>query len=115
MAGADNAQRRGYDLQDLLNRTFDLYEIPLHRSLMRNYGTEQIDGAFKLEAWHYLVECRWRKERTDTRQLDGILGQVDHSGKQTGVCSYRSMGGRSELAPLRSSRTQKISDLNGRL
>jgi len=37
----------------------------------------------KLEGWHYIVECRWRKELADVRQLDGLLGQVQRSGKQT--------------------------------
>lgn len=83
MAQTDNAQRRGYALQELLNRLFDLHEIPPHKSFTRNEGAEQIDGAFKLEGWHYLVECRWRKEPADTRQVDGLQGQIDRSGKQT--------------------------------
>src|SRR5207237_3653592 len=44
---------------------------------------EQIDGAFRLDSWHYLVECRWREKLADIRQLDGLKGQVDRSGKQT--------------------------------
>lgn len=98
MARADNAHRRGYDLQDLLNRTFDLYEVPVHRSFTRNDGAEQIDGAFKLEGWHYLVECRWRKEPADTRQLDGLQGQVDRSGKQT-MGLFLSINGWSDHVP----------------
>lgn len=47
-------QRRGFLLQDLLNRAFSLYEVPVQRSFQRNEGAEQIDGAFKLEGWHYL-------------------------------------------------------------
>lgn len=42
-------QKRGYLLQDLLNRTFDLHAIPVVSSFTRNKGGEQIDGAFKLE------------------------------------------------------------------
>ncbi len=98
MARADNAQRRGYELQDLLNRAFDLYDVPLHRSFTRNDGAEQIDGAFKLEGWHYLVGCRWRKEPADTRQLDGLQGQVDRSGKQT-MGLFLSINGWSNLVP----------------
>ena len=33
--------------------------------------------------WHYIVECRWRNKSADIRQLDGLLGQVERSGKQT--------------------------------
>jgi hypothetical protein len=51
--------------------------------LVRNERAEQIDGAFKLEGWQYLVECRWREKLADIRELDGLKGQVDRSGKQT--------------------------------
>jgi len=83
LVGYGDAQRRGYHLQDLLNRVFTLYEIPVYKSFTRNQGGEQIDGAFKLECWHYLVECRWREKLADIRQLDGLKGQIDRSGKQT--------------------------------
>ena len=74
---------RGYVLQGLLQRLFDLHEIPVFRSFSRNEGGEQIDGAFKLEGWLYLVECRWREKLADIRELDGLKGQVSRSGKQT--------------------------------
>ena len=83
LAKSDDPKRRGYLLQDLLNRTFDLHQIPVVRSFTRNKGAEQIDGAFKIEGWHYLVECRWRQKLADIRELDGLKGQVDRSGKQT--------------------------------
>jgi hypothetical protein len=83
LAMTEDAHRRGYLLQDLLNRTFDLHQIPVVRSFTRNEGAEQIDGAFKMEGWHYIVECRWRKKLADIRELDGLKGQVDRSGKQT--------------------------------
>ncbi len=74
---------RGYLLQDLLNRTFDLHEIPVTRAFQRNAGGEQLDGAFEMEGWHYVVECRWRKKLADIRELDGLYGQVARSGRQT--------------------------------
>ncbi|MBI4639583.1 MAG: hypothetical protein HY731_02750 [Candidatus Tectomicrobia bacterium] len=77
LAISTDEQRRGYLLQDLLNRTFDLHGIPVVRSFTRNEGGEQIDGAFKLEGWHYIVECRWRKKLSDIRELDGLLGQIN--------------------------------------
>jgi hypothetical protein len=76
-------QQRGYLLEDLLNRTFDLHGIPVLRSFRRNSGAEQIDAAFELDGWHYLVECRWRARLADIRQLDGLAGQVARSGRQT--------------------------------
>jgi hypothetical protein len=75
--------RRGYLLEDMLVRTFQLHQIDVVRTFKRNNGSEQIDAAFKLEGWHYLVECRWREKLADTRQVDGLRGQVQRSGKQT--------------------------------
>lgn len=83
LAVSTKEQRRGYHLQDLLNRTFDLHAIPVVASFTRNEGGEQIDGAFRLEGWHYIVECRWRKKISDIRELDGLSGQIDRSGRQT--------------------------------
>ena len=83
LARSDDRQRSGYHLQDLLNRVFDLHEIALVKPFMRNAGAEQIDGAFKLDGWHYIVECRWRKKLANIRELDGLMGQVSRSGKQT--------------------------------
>jgi hypothetical protein len=83
LAVSNDPVRRGFLLQDLLNRLFDIYEIPVYRSFTRNAGGEQIDGAFKLDGWHYIVECRWREKLADIRQVDGLLAQVSRSGRQT--------------------------------
>jgi hypothetical protein len=64
-------------------RLFNVYEIPITQSFTRTDGAEQIDGAIMLPGWHYLIECRWRKKPADTRDLDGLVGQVNRSGKQT--------------------------------
>jgi hypothetical protein len=98
LARSDDAQRRGYLLQDLLNRLFDTHDIPVVRAFTRNEGAEQIDGAFKLEGWHYIVECRWREKLADIRQLDGLLGQVNRSGKQT-MGLFLSINGWSDYVP----------------
>ena len=100
LAVSTEEQRRGYLLQDLLNRTFDLYAILVVGSFTRNEGGEQIDGAFKLEGWHYIVECRWRKKLSTIRELDGLSGQIARSGRQTmGV--FLSINGWSEnVVPL---------------
>lgn len=95
---SDDPQQRGFLLQDLLSRLFLLFQIPVVRSFTRNEGAEQIDGAFKLEGWHYLVECRWRRKLADIRELDGVKGQVDRSGRQT-MGFYLSINGWSENVP----------------
>ena len=98
MACSKDHHRRGYLLQDLSNRLFDIHEIPVVRSFTRNQGAEQIDGAFKLEGWHYIAELRWREKLADIRQLDGLLGQVNRSGKQT-MGMFLSINGWSENVP----------------
>lgn len=51
LAVSDDPHRRGYLLQDLLNRLFDLHQLPVTKSFTRNEGGEQIDGAFRMEGW----------------------------------------------------------------
>ncbi|MDX2212091.1 MAG: restriction endonuclease [Oculatellaceae cyanobacterium bins.114] len=80
---AEDKRQRGFLLEDLLNRFFSLYEIPTQKSFKRNEGGEQIDGAFKLDGWYYLVECKWTENLTDIRQLDSLYGKVNRSGRQT--------------------------------
>ena len=93
-----DAQKRGYLLQHLLNRLFDAFEIPVHKSFTRNEGAEQIDGAFQIDGWHYLTECRWRREPSNTRELDGFTGQISRSGRQT-MGLFLSINGWSENVP----------------
>jgi hypothetical protein len=88
-------QARGYLLQALLNRTFDLHGLPPTKAFFRNAGGEQIDAAFELDGWHYIVECRWRKKLDTIRELDGLLGQIGRSGRQT-MGLYLSINGWSE-------------------
>ena len=68
-------------------------------SFARNSGGEQIDGAFKLDDWHYIVECRWRERLADIRQLDGLYGQVQRSGRQTMGLYLSVNGGRRMYHP----------------
>lgn len=80
---SDDPHHRGYVLQELFTRLFTLNRVPVLNSFTRNDGGEQIDGAFIMDSWHYVVECRWRAKLADIRQLDGLKGQVDRAGKQT--------------------------------
>lgn len=113
-AASGDPHGRGYLLQDLLNETFKLFEIPVRKSFTRNKGAEQIDGAFELSGWYYLVECRWRQALADQRDVDGLLGQVIRSGEQTmGV--FLSINGWSENVPklLKQNATKRIFLMDG--
>lgn len=76
-------RRRGLILENLLENVFRLYKIPVKKSFTRNEGGEQIDGAFQLDGWYYLVECKWTQKLTDIRQLDSLSGKIGRSGRQT--------------------------------
>jgi hypothetical protein len=79
----EDRQQRGYLLQDLLNQLYTVHGIAVTQAFQRNNGGEQIDGAYELNGWHYIVECRWREQLANIRELDGLLGQVGRSGRQT--------------------------------
>lgn len=76
-------RNRGYILEKLIEDIFKLYQFDVEKPFRRNNGGEQIDGAFKFEGWHYLVECKWTEKLTDIRQLDSLYGKVNRGGKQT--------------------------------
>lgn len=97
-AKSSDHQQRGYLLQDLLNRLFTICEIPVEKSYFRNEGGEQIDGAFRFQGWHYLVECKWTKKLADIGDLDSLLGKVNRSGRQT-MGMFLSIEGWSENIP----------------
>lgn len=83
LVNSEDKKKRGFSLEDLLERIFSLYEISTQKSFKRNEGGEQLDGAFKFEGWYYLVECKWTQKLTDIRQLDSLYGKINRSGKQT--------------------------------
>ena len=95
----ENPQKRGYLLQDLLNRLFTAFEIPVHPSFIRNEGAEQSDGSFQIDGWHYLTECRWRKEPTNPGDLDSLEGKLGRSGRPA-MGFFLSINGWSENVPL---------------
>lgn len=83
LAGSPDPHQRGLLLEDLLNRLYVAHGMAVRKSFRRNGGGEQIDAAFEMDGWYYIVECRWREHTSDIRQLDGLLGQVQRSGQQT--------------------------------
>lgn len=114
LARSGDPVRRGYLLQDLLNKTFNIFGIPASKSFTRNQNGEQIDGAFELGGWYYLVECRWRKKLANEREVDGLRGQVERSGEQTmGV--FLSINGWSDNVPplLKQNPTKRILLMDG--
>lgn len=84
---SENPQSRGIGLEDIINRLFNAYDLTEQLTVMqafrRNDNGEQIDGAFKLDGWHYIVEMKWTSQVSGIRELDSLYGKVSRSGKQT--------------------------------
>lgn len=103
----NNPQKKGYMLEELVNMLFQLYDIALLESFRRNNGGEQIDGAFKLEGWHYIVEMKWTNQLTDMKQLDSLYGKISRSGKQTMGLFISINGWSSNVIPLMKQHPEK--------
>jgi len=71
----DEAQQRGYDLEDLLGRLFKLHDIP-YQPPYRKGTVEQTDGFFTFNSFQYLIEARWRKKPPDLGELTAFSGKV---------------------------------------
>ena len=54
-----NHNARGLQFEELINGLFAASDVEVEKKFYRNAGAEQIDGAFQLDGWHYLVECKW--------------------------------------------------------
>lgn len=101
---SQQAQARGYALENLLNRLFALYDIDV-KGPFRIQG-EQIDGAFTFEGTDYLLEAKWTQELSTTsdlsifaekvrRKLDNTLGLfLSISGFQPNAVALSGEGGR---------------------
>ena len=95
------AQRRGYELQSLLQDLFDLFDLDPKASFA--IAGEQIDGAFTFDSDDYLVEARWRDEPADPAALRDFAGKIETKLKTTlGV--FVSINGFSQAAVANHSR-----------
>ncbi len=94
-ATADDRQSAGYTLEDLLVELFALFELEYRRSYRTPTGTQQIDGQFGFEGFHYLVEAKWRKDMPAEQEIAGFKHKVDGKLESTrgvfvSVAGYRS-------------------------
>ena len=81
-AGTVDPKTRGYWFENFMNNLFRAFEVPVIKGFKRKSGSEQIDGAFKLEGWYYLVECRWRKNKASRGEVDAFAMKLQRSGQQ---------------------------------
>lgn len=91
-----NRQESGYTLEKLLMELFQLSELEYIKSYRTE--TQQIDGMFKLDSFHYLVEARWRKEYPTEQEIGGFKHKVDTKFVSTRGLFVSVPGFRSEVA-----------------
>ena len=78
-----NPQRCGYQFEEIINGLLAEAGLEVVEGFRRNSGAEQIDAAFRLDGWHYLVECKWTTAMTSGAELDRLSGKLRRSGYQT--------------------------------
>lgn len=77
----ENRQRAGLKFQTVLNRLFDLHDLPTRESF-RVIG-EQIDGSFELDHEIYLLEAKWCQDPCPESDLLIFRGKIEGKSKYT--------------------------------
>lgn len=85
-----NAQKRGKDLEKVLNGYFKEYQILVKEDFKRTGDEgegiiEQIDGIIELDNSIYLVEMKWKKDSIGSNDIYAHLGRVYHRPKTHGI------------------------------
>lgn len=74
LLGAENPQKRGYRLEKILRKLFEIFDLDPKASF-RIIG-EQIDGAFTFDGTDYLLEAKWQRELVSANDLDSLGGKL---------------------------------------
>jgi hypothetical protein len=82
-------QARGYELEKIFNRLMKASGIEVFQPF-RLIG-EQIDGAIKFDAHHYLIELRWREVPANQAMVAGLCLKVEGKLEARGI--FISMNG----------------------
>ena len=90
--GTCSAQRRGYELEEVLQELGKLSNLEVTEPF-RVKG-EQIDGAIKFEGEHYLVEAKWQDKASANEPVYQFVGKIE--GKFYGRGIFVSVNGFSE-------------------
>ncbi|MEW6619591.1 MAG: hypothetical protein AB1422_09725 [bacterium] len=90
---SEDAQARGYRLENILRRLFELFDLDPKASF-KVIG-EQIDGAFTFEGTDYLLEAKWQKEPVRASDLDSLAGKLSRKLDNT-LGLYLAINGYSE-------------------
>ena len=85
-----NAQKRGKDIEKILNEYFKEYGILVKEDFKRTGEPgegiiEQIDGIIELDNSIYLVEMKWKKDNIGSDDIYAHLGRIYHRANAHGV------------------------------
>lgn len=85
-----NAQKRGKDLEKVLNEYFREYQISVKEDFRRTGEQgdgviEQIDGIIELDNSIYLVEMKWKKDSIGSDDIYAHLGRIYHRANAHGI------------------------------
>jgi hypothetical protein len=92
---AEEIQRRGYDLEELLAQLFEAHEINYRRPY--RVKNEQIDGYFGYKGFDYLVEAKWRSSPPTESDLAALKRKVDKKLTSTRGLFFSMAGFRQEV------------------
>lgn len=107
----EDRQRAGYSLEDILKELFALFEIEYRPPFKTE--TQQIDGHFTLDGFHYLVEARWRKTQPTDADVGSFKTKVDSKLESTRGLFVSVQGFREEVVAQYSGRGANIIFLDG--
>jgi hypothetical protein len=74
LLGSDAPQQRGYRLESIVRKLFDLFDLDPKASF--KIVGEQIDGAFTFDGTDYLFEGKWQEEPVRASDLDALSGKL---------------------------------------
>lgn len=85
-----NAQKRGKDLEKVLNKYFKEYQILVKEDFKRTGEEgdgiiEQIDGIIDVDNTIYLVEMKWKKDSIGSDDIYAHLGRIYHRTNAHGI------------------------------
>jgi restriction endonuclease Mrr len=69
-------QKRGYELEKLMNELFRLYDYDPKASF--KVSDEQIDGAFSFDGTDYLFEAKWQKKQVESKEFASFSAKINH-------------------------------------
>lgn len=69
-----DTQKRGYELEKLLVKIFDLFDLDPKASF--KITGEQIDGAFSFDNIDFLFEAKWTNKQVQAKDLDSLAAKL---------------------------------------